>query len=71
MRQVFRHEIPNHGKVFEAIVVVTQISINNGEQLFACGYRDPPYAKTNIDNANECNTEDDIDSDLSYDTHSL
>ena len=71
LRQVFRHEIPNHGKVFEAIVVVTQMSINNGEQLFACGYRDPPYAKTNIDNANECNTEDDIDSDLSYDTHSL
>jgi hypothetical protein len=30
-----------------AVVVLTQIAINNGEKLFATGYRDPPYETTN------------------------
>ena len=40
LRQVYRHDIPKHGYVFRAIAVITQISINNGEKLFQCGYKD-------------------------------
>jgi hypothetical protein len=45
LQQVFRqsHRISDHGDIFRAIVVLTQISINDGERLFECGYRDPPY----------------------------
>jgi hypothetical protein len=45
LKQVFRQKqkIPDHGDVFRAIAVLTQISINEGEQLFECRYRDPPY----------------------------
>ena len=38
-----------------AIAVMTQLAINNGEQLFACGYRDPPYG------AEDTNGDDDAD----------
>jgi len=57
LRQLYRHDIPKHGDVFRAIAVVTQLSISNGEKLFECGYRDPPYTE-----------EKQGDSDLSYDT---
>ena len=53
LKQVYRHEIARHGEAFRAIAVLTQLAINNGEQLFACGYRDPPYfaEDTNDDDA--------------------
>ena len=40
LRQVYRHDIAKHGYAFRAIAVITQLSINNGEKLFECGYRD-------------------------------
>lgn len=45
LKQVFRHcdRIADHGEVVRAIAVISQLSINNGEKLFECGYRDPPY----------------------------
>jgi hypothetical protein len=43
LKQVYRHEISGHGLAFRAIAVITQLSINSGEALFECGYRDPPY----------------------------
>ena len=43
LRQLYRHNIPDHGDVFAAIVVLTQLSINAGEKLFRVGYKDPPY----------------------------
>ena len=67
LKQVYRHSIPKHGGVFRAIAVITQLVITNGEKLFDCGYRDPPYGmvtKRQGQNADE-------DSDLSYDTNSL
>lgn len=39
----WRHEIHHHGDAFRVIAIVTQLSINAGERLFPCGYRDPPY----------------------------
>lgn len=45
LKQVFRHihHIPDHGDVFRSVAVITQLAINEGEKLFHCGYRDPPY----------------------------
>lgn len=45
LRQLYRHNITRHGDVFRSIAVVTQLSINQGDKLFACGYKDPPYKK--------------------------
>lgn len=38
LKQVFRHNIGVHRVVFESVVVVTQLSINNGEKLFHVDY---------------------------------
>ena len=43
LKQVYRHDLDDHCDVFYAIAVITQLSIRNGEPLFSCGYRDPPY----------------------------
>ena len=43
LKQVYRHDLLEHGSVLRAIAVITQIAINNGEKLFQCGYKDPPY----------------------------
>jgi hypothetical protein len=43
LKQVFRHDIILHGDVFRAIAVILQLTINAGEILFECGYRDPPW----------------------------
>ena len=42
-KQSYRHDIGNHGDVFRSIAVILQIALENGEPLFSCGYRDPPY----------------------------
>ena len=47
LKQVFRGEIPKHGDAFRAIAVMTQLAIIDGEPLFDCGYRDPPYTIVN------------------------
>jgi hypothetical protein len=45
LKQVFRHQekLVEHADIFRAVAVITQLSINEGERLFECGYRDPPY----------------------------
>ena len=43
LRQLYRHNITHHGDVFPSIATVTHLSINQGDKLFACGYKDPPY----------------------------
>jgi hypothetical protein len=40
----WRRELTNHGTAFRAVAVISQFLINHGEQLFKCGYRDPPYS---------------------------
>lgn len=47
LKQAYRHNISNHGDVFRAIAVITEIAIVNGEPLFSCGYSDSPSAKKN------------------------
>ena len=42
LRQVYRHDIPRHGEVFRVVAIVSQLSINEGERLFECGYKDLP-----------------------------
>ena len=61
LKQVYRQvdRISDHGDVFRAICVLTQISINEGEKLFACGYHDPPYNNNNpTNNGNEADFDD-------------
>lgn len=38
LKQVFRHHIGVHRVVFESVVVLTQLSINNGDKLFQVDY---------------------------------
>ncbi len=37
---MYHHDIMEHGNVFWAIAVITQISINTGKQLFEVDYSD-------------------------------
>jgi len=70
LKEVYRHAIPKHGDVFRAIVVITQLSITNGEQLFECGYKDPPFGVTGALNERVQSTDGSDDSDLSFDEDS-
>ena len=38
LKHEFRHNLHNHQIVFQSVVVLTQLSIKNGEVLFACDY---------------------------------
>jgi hypothetical protein len=40
LKQVFRHDLCMHGRVFTAIVVISQLAIENGEPLFQVEYDD-------------------------------
>ena len=40
LNQVYRHDITQHGYVFRAIAVITQVAIENGEPLFQVEYSD-------------------------------
>ena len=74
LKQVYRHRFTGHGDLFTVIAVITQITIENGEPLFQCGYRDPPYEDKDENEDWESGSEyqsdvDDVsDSDLSYDS---
>ena len=68
LKQVYRHNITKHGDIFRAIVVITQLSITNGEQLFACGYSDPPFGVTGALNEFNQLKDGSDDSDISFDT---
>jgi len=41
LKSMYSHDIMEHGNVFRAIAVVTQISIDEGERLFEVEYSDP------------------------------
>ena len=75
MRQTYRHSIPTHGDAFRAVAVITQISILNGESLFECSYRDPPFMNEHYDDGAETKTNEcgdtDADSDISFDSASI
>ena len=40
LSQVFRHDIRCHGDVFQAFLVITQLTIEHGEPLFVVEYGD-------------------------------
>ena len=39
--QTYRHNINDQAYIFRAIVVLTQLSLENGEPLFSVNYKDP------------------------------
>ena len=41
LNQIYRHNIEDHADIFRAIVVLTQLSMENGEPLFPVRYKDP------------------------------
>ena len=41
LKQIYRHDIRDHGNMFRCIAVVTNLSIQNGEPLFDVEYVDP------------------------------
>ena len=40
---MYRHEVNKNGDIFRSIVVITQLVIDSGEELFQCGYRDSSW----------------------------
>jgi hypothetical protein len=70
LKQFFRHHefLCRHGDVVRAILVITQIAINQGEWLFPCGYKDPPFTTTTTTTGNNNSTDsgDDDDHDSDY-----
>ena len=40
LSDMYRHDITQHGYIFRAIAVITQLAIENGEPLFAVEYED-------------------------------
>ena len=43
LKQRYRHDLRMHGDVFRPFAVLTQLTINDGDKLFACGYNDHYY----------------------------
>jgi hypothetical protein len=41
LKDVFRHEITDHGDVFRCVAIITQLQINGGERLFDVQCEDP------------------------------
>ena len=70
LKQVYRHDIPKHGDVFRAIAVITQLSITNCEQIFECGYSDPPFGVTGLSSELNQSKDGSGDSDISFDEDS-
>ncbi len=63
LSQVYHHDIMRHGNVFRVCVVVTQLTIANGEPLFEMEYKD--YSeRQNLDLAKLILTADQINLNL-------
>lgn len=43
LKQIWRHQLCNHGLAFRTAAIVTQLSIENGEPLFSVDYVDPDW----------------------------
>lgn len=41
LKDLFRHEITDHGDVFRCVAIITQLQINGGERLFDVQCEDP------------------------------
>ena len=52
------HQIADHGDVFHAVCILTQLSINLGEKLFSTGYHDPPHTNNAYDAASDDEADD-------------
>ena len=76
LKQVFRGRMEDHGTILHAIATITQVTINNGEKLFDCGYKDPQFWDKNDEDEDEDdedyvegeNDKESLDSDLSYES---
>jgi hypothetical protein len=62
LQTIYRIDPTDHPFVFRACIVLKQLSITNGEKLFKCGYKDPPFS-----NNNGNNYDGDDDADYVYD----
>ena len=63
LKQRFRHDIPKYGDVFRTCTVLVQLSINDGDKLFHCGYRDIHNRKGKKQNYKDGDKGDDEDSE--------
>ena len=63
LKQRFRHDMPKHGDVFRACAVLVQLSINDGDKLFHCGYRDINNRKGKKRNHKDDDKDNDEDSE--------
>jgi hypothetical protein len=57
LKQVYRGDIPAHGKASRLCAIVTRLAINNGEPLFQVEYEDPDFDNLYFEDDNE-NEED-------------
>ena len=63
LKQRFRHDMPKHGDVFRACAVLVQLSINDSDKLFHCGYRDINNRKGEKRNHKDDDKDNDEDSE--------
>lgn len=72
LKQFFRHRefLCRHGDVVRAILVITQLAIDQGEKLFPCGYKDPPFNTTST-TGNNNSSDDGDDDDSAYSAYSM
>ena len=61
LRTTFRHQVSKHRAVFRAIIVLSQIKIENGHPLFKVNYKTLSYKPTVVENA--AGVEDSSDSE--------
>ena len=61
LKQIYRHDLRDHGDILRSVVIITQLAIRNGEPLFDVNYRDP-YLDDNY-HPEPINEDDGYDSD--------
>jgi hypothetical protein len=62
MKSVFKGKISHHGEYFRLIIILTELSIENGEPLFSVDYSGP-YFDDNYFNESDGVSDGDFDWD--------
>jgi hypothetical protein len=65
LNKIFSHDISLHADVFRAVAVITQLTINNGQPLFQCGYKNPPFNNQQSSSSSESDDEEDDNDSMS------
>ena len=75
LRQMYCYSIPTRGDTFQAVAVITQISVLNGDNIFECRYCNSLYINyhnnDSIESKNSEHEDEEAHSDVSFDSSSF